>query len=45
MNEASIFFEEDIAVTQKEFKKDKRDLDMHNGLKEAEMKCLRMSRE
>lgn len=45
MNEASIFFEGDIAVTPKEFKKDEKDLRVHNGLEEAEMKGLRMSRE
>lgn len=42
MNGASMFFEENIAMTQDESKEDKWDLKMQNGLEEAEMPHLRM---
>lgn len=40
-----MFFEQGVAITQAEFKKDKWDLNMQNGLEEAEMKCLDTSQE
>lgn len=40
MNDISMYFGQDIAIIKFEFKEDKWDLSMQNGLEEAEMGCL-----